>query len=165
MGGPSDRKAFKRSRVRTPPAPLTRPGSSPRRPRPARPSATAMTHPPPAARPPPPRGPRRGQSGGGARPPRRPAARSVAGRARPPRAAVPPYASMPYVTQEGAGGPPQPGFFGGLLGRARDPLFVLRDPHAPNFAMPELGLDPDVNLARLDPPRPPLDRMAGARPG
>ena len=46
---------------------------------------------------------------------------------------------MPYITEEGAGGPPQPGFFGGWLGRVRDPLFVLRDPNAPDFAMPELA--------------------------
>jgi hypothetical protein len=57
---------------------------------------------------------------------------------------------MPYITAEGAGGPPQPGFFGGLLGRTRDPLFVLRDPNAPNFAMPELSLAADVNNSRLD---------------
>jgi hypothetical protein len=56
---------------------------------------------------------------------------------------------MPFVTQEGAGGPPQPGFFGGLLGRTRDPLFVLRDPNSPTFAMPELGLGADVNGRRL----------------
>jgi hypothetical protein len=107
----------------------------------------------------------RGEIGGGARPTDQPAVGSVTGLARPPRAAVPPYVSMPYVTQEGAGGPPQPGFFGGLLGRARDPLFVLRDPNAPDFAMPELGLEPDVNLARLDARRRLLDRVAGAGPG
>src|SRR5919109_4635140 len=65
-----------------------------------------------------------------------PAVGSVLGVLRPPRRPVVPYVSMPYITQEGAGGPPQPGFFGGLLGRTRDPLFVLRDPNAPSFAMP-----------------------------
>jgi uncharacterized protein (DUF1501 family) len=64
------------------------------------------------------------------------------------------------VTQEGAGGPPQPGFFGGLLGRARDPLFVLRDPNAADFAMPELGLNPEVNQARLDARRRLLDDLS-----
>jgi hypothetical protein len=68
---------------------------------------------------------------------------------RPPRTAVVPYVSMPYITQEGAGGPPQPGFHGGLLGRTRDPLFVLRDPNQPNFAMPELGLGAGVDAGRL----------------
>ena len=69
-----------------------------------------------------------------------PAIGSVVGLCRPPRSAVVPYVSMPYVTQEGRGGPPQPGFFGGWLGRSHDPLFVLRDPSAPNFGMPELSL-------------------------
>src|SRR5438067_2424515 len=63
------------------------------------------------------------------------------------------------------GGPPQPGFFGSLLGRTRDPLFVLRDPNAANFAMPEMGLNPDVNLDHLDARRRLLDRMAGAGQG
>jgi hypothetical protein len=56
---------------------------------------------------------------------------------------------MPYITKEGAGGPPQPGFFGGLLGRTRDPLWVLKDPNAPNFDVPELTLAPDVPPPRL----------------
>ncbi len=81
------------------------------------------------------------------------------GLCRPPTRPVVPYVSMPYITQEGAGGPPQPGFFGGLLGRTRDPLFVLRNPDAPNFAMPELGLSADMNLDRLDVRRHLLDRL------
>src|SRR5205085_111185 len=93
-----------------------------------------------------------------------PAIGSVVGMLRPPPTLVPPFVSMPYITKEGAGGPPQPGFFGGLLGRARDPLFVLRDPNAANFAMPELGLDPSVNLGRLDARRRLLDRVAQAGP-
>src|SRR5439155_3479893 len=50
---------------------------------------------------------------------------SVVSLCRPPETPVVPHVSMPYVTQEGRGGPPQPGFFGGILGRPRDPLFVL----------------------------------------
>ena len=73
---------------------------------------------------------------------------------------------MPYVTKEGAGGPPQPGFFGGLLGRVHDPLFVLRDPNAAAFAMPELGLPADVNGRRLDSRKRLLDEIAeGAHGG
>jgi hypothetical protein len=102
----------------------------------------------------------RGEIGGGARPDDHPAVGAVVGLLRPPKGPVTPYASMPYVTQEGAGGPPQPGFFGGLLGRTRDPLFVLRDPNDPAFAMPELGLAPDVNVARLDARRRLLDEAA-----
>ena len=47
---------------------------------------------------------------------------------------------MPYIMAEGAGGPPQPGFFGGWLGRSHDPMFVLKDPNAADFGMPELSL-------------------------
>jgi hypothetical protein len=86
----------------------------------------------------------------GAGPDDHPAIGAVLGLQRPPRVPVVPYVSMPYITQEGAGGPPQPGFFGGWLGRTRDPLFVLRDPNAPSFAMPELSLTGEVNLERLE---------------
>jgi hypothetical protein len=90
----------------------------------------------------------------------RPAIGSVVGMLRPPKTPVVPYVSMPYVTAEGAGGPPQPGFFGGLLGRPRDPLFMLRDPNAPSFALPELSLGPDVPPDRLDARRRLLARLA-----
>jgi hypothetical protein len=56
---------------------------------------------------------------------------------------------MPYITAEGKGGPPQPGFFGGWLGRASDPLFMLRDPNASGFGLPELSPGPEVGLDRL----------------
>jgi hypothetical protein len=91
----------------------------------------------------------RGEIGGGARPTDYPAVGSVMGMYRPPQNAVVPYASLPYVTQEGAGGPPQPGFFGGWLGRNHDPLFVLDNPNAPNFALPALSPAPDVPAQRL----------------
>jgi hypothetical protein len=38
-------------------------------------------------------------------------------------------------------------------------LFVLRNPNAPNFAMPELGFGADMNPARLDARRRLLERM------
>src|SRR5262249_56233123 len=79
-----------------------------------------------------------------------PALGAVLGLCRPPQGAVVPYVSMPYITPEGLGGPPQPGFFGGWLGRTRDPLFVLRDPNAPGFGMPELLPAPDLDAPRLD---------------
>ena len=60
-----------------------------------------------------------------------------------------PYVSLPYITAEGRGGPPQPGFFGGFLGRAFDPLFVLRDPNAPDFSIPELAHQPGVDAMRM----------------
>ena len=107
----------------------------------------------------------RGEIGGGARPDDHPAVGSVLGLRRPPAAPAPAYVSMPYITKEGAGGPPQPGFFGGLLGRVRDPLFVLRDPNAPDFALPELGLPPDVNAGRLDARKRLLDEIADGEHG
>lgn len=92
----------------------------------------------------------RGELGGGAKPTDNPSIGSVLGLLRPPERPVVPYVSMPYITAEGAGGPPQPGFFGGFLGRNRDPLFVQKDPSAADFAMPEMGLPEGVGPTRLD---------------
>src|SRR5262245_3978743 len=78
-----------------------------------------------------------------------PAIGSVVGMMRPPERVVPPFVSMPYITQEGRGGPPQPGFFGGWLGRGHDPMFVLRDPNAVGFGLPELTLEQDVDARRV----------------
>lgn len=91
----------------------------------------------------------RGELGGGAKPSDHPSPGSVLSLHRPPTRTVVPHVTLPYITKEGAGGPPQPGFFGGLLGRAHDPLFVLRDPNADDFAVPELTLLADVSLERL----------------
>ena len=90
----------------------------------------------------------RGELGGGSKPTDNPAIGSVVGMLRPPRRAAVPYVSLPYWTAEGAGGPPQPGFTGGWLGRSRDPLWVLRDPNAAGFGMPELSLPTGVDRAR-----------------
>lgn len=92
----------------------------------------------------------RGEIGGGARPDDYPAIGSVVGMHRPPRNAVVPHVMLPYVTKEGAGGPPQPGFYGGWLGKPRDPLIILRDPNAADFALPELALGPDIDPIRFD---------------
>jgi hypothetical protein len=92
----------------------------------------------------------RGELGGGAKPDDYPAIGSVLAQQRPPHTNVVPYVSLPYITAEGAGGPPQPGYFGGFLGKARDPLFVLKDPNNPAFALPELSLGGDVDRARFD---------------
>jgi hypothetical protein len=94
-----------------------------------------------------------------------PAIGSVVGLLRPPARTVVGYVSMPYMTQEGAGGPPQPGFHAGTLGRTRDPLFVLRDPNAPGFALPELGPGPGVDRPRLDGRRRLLGRLAAGAGG
>src|SRR5581483_4252401 len=68
---------------------------------------------------------------------------------RPPKDPIIPFVSLPYITKEGAGGPPQPGFFGGWLGKSYDPLFVLQDPNADNFSIPELVRAQDVSIERL----------------
>lgn len=91
----------------------------------------------------------RGEKGGGAAPTDHPAIGSVFGMRRPPESAMVPYAVLPYFTKEGAGGPPQPGFTGGWLGRQQDPLFVLRDPNAADFTVPELALTGDLQGGRM----------------
>jgi hypothetical protein len=91
----------------------------------------------------------RGEQGGGARPSDNPAPGSVVSMLRPPEQTIVPFVHLPYITKEGAGGPPQPGFFGGFLGAAWDPLFVTRDPNAADFAIPELTLSGDVSESRL----------------
>lgn len=85
----------------------------------------------------------------GAAPHDYPAIGSVTGLLRPPREPIVPFVSLPYITAEGRGGPPQPGFFGGILGKSYDPLFVLNDPSAPGFSVPELVLPSDVGNERL----------------
>jgi hypothetical protein len=92
----------------------------------------------------------RGEIGGGARPDDYPAIGAVTGMYRPPEGAVVPHVMLPYITKEGAGGPPQPGFYGGWLGKPRDPLIILRDPNAADFALPELTLGPDIDPTRFD---------------
>lgn len=91
----------------------------------------------------------RGEQGGGFKPTDNPSPGSVASLLRPAAAEVAPHVTMPYKTLEGAKGPPQPGFFGGWLGRAFDPLWVLKDPNADNFSVPEFTLKQDVSARRL----------------
>ncbi len=91
----------------------------------------------------------RGENGGGTKPTDYPAIGSVFGKVYPPTKPVIPYVSMPFITKEGAGGPPQPGFFGGWLGRTHDPLFVLRDANIPGFEIEELAPPADIPSDRL----------------
>ena len=67
---------------------------------------------------------------------------------RPPETTAIPYVALPYWTAEGAGGPPQPGFTGGWLGRSHDPLWILNDPNSDSFGMPDLSLPPGVSEMR-----------------
>jgi hypothetical protein len=105
----------------------------------------------------------RGERGGGARPTDNPAIGAVVARVQPPAAPGVPYVALPYITKEGAGGPPQPGFFGGFLGRAYDPLFVLNDPNAPNFQIPGLVPSADVPAGRLAARQRLLTSVGGGR--
>jgi hypothetical protein len=75
----------------------------------------------------------------GAKPTDHPAIGSVIGRFRPPKSQVMPYVLMPYLTAEGAGGPPQPGFLGGWLGKTHDPFLMLQGGPSPEgFNLPAL---------------------------
>jgi uncharacterized protein (DUF1501 family) len=78
-----------------------------------------------------------------------PAPGAVLARVRPGHSEAVPHVALPYMTKEGAGGPPQPGFFGGWLGRQYDPLWVLKDPSAADFSVPEFALASDVSVERL----------------
>ena len=91
----------------------------------------------------------RGELGGGTKQTDHPSPGSILTLLRPPRKVVVPHVTLPYMTQEGRGGPPQPGFFGGFLGRSHDPLFVLRDPNSSEFGVPELTLRTGVSAQRL----------------
>ncbi len=74
---------------------------------------------------------------------------AVLARLRPPRENTLPHVAMPYQTREGAGGPPQPGFYGGFLGKQYDPFWVLKDPNAKDFSIRELTLLDGVTPQRL----------------
>jgi hypothetical protein len=68
---------------------------------------------------------------------------------RPTGASALPYVSLPYKTQEGAGGPLQPGFLAGFLGAEYDPFWVLDDPSSPQFHVRNLSLPEGVSPARM----------------
>ncbi|QEL20730.1 DUF1501 domain-containing protein [Limnoglobus roseus] len=86
----------------------------------------------------------------GAKPTDHPAIGSVVGHHRPPAANVVPYALLPHLTAEGAGGPPQPGFLGGWLGKTHDPFLVLKGgPDPDGFDLPALTPGAGVTAARV----------------
>jgi hypothetical protein len=74
----------------------------------------------------------------GAKPTDHPAVGAVVGRFRPPATQVMPYVLLPHLTAEGAGGPPQPGFLGGWLGKAHDPFLVLKGAGPDGFDLPAI---------------------------
>ena len=91
----------------------------------------------------------RGEQGGGTKSTDHPSLGGIMAKLRPTAPTVLPQVTLPYITKEGAGGPPQPGFFGGFLGHSYDPLFVLHDPNAADFRVPELTLQTEVTTNRL----------------
>lgn len=106
----------------------------------------------------------RGEAGGLASPTDHPHMGAVLAKLRPTAADTLSHVHLPYITQEGAGNPPQPGFFGGFLGRSYDPLFVLKDPNAADFNVPELTLQTQVSTARLDDRRQLFESLASRLP-
>jgi len=86
----------------------------------------------------------------GAKPTDHPAIGSVVGRFRPPAAGVVPYVVLPYLTAEGAGGPPQPGYLGGWLGKSHDPFLVLKGGDGPDgLNLPALTPGGDMTADRV----------------
>lgn len=91
----------------------------------------------------------RGEIGGGTRPSDYPGPGCAMTLLRPTDESILSHVTLPYITKEGATGPPQPGFFGGFIGSQFDPMFVLKDPNAADFGIPELTLPNEVNDNRL----------------
>ena len=91
----------------------------------------------------------RGEQGGGAKPSDHPSPGAVLSKLRPVRAGVLPYVTLPYKTQEGAGGPLQPGFLAGFLGAGCDPFWVLDDPNGPDFHVRNLALVDGIAADRM----------------
>ncbi len=106
----------------------------------------------------------RGEAGGLASATDHPHMGAVLAKLRPTTADALSHVHLPYITQEGAGNPPQPGFFGGFMGRSYDPLFVLKDPNAADFNVPELTLQDQVSNARLDERRRLFQRLGAQLP-
>ncbi len=73
---------------------------------------------------------------------------SVLGRYRPSSSNLP-YVLMPYLTAEGAGGPPQPGFLAGWLGKGADPLLVVPGNQPDRLVPPSLSLPSDSTSQRI----------------
>lgn len=91
----------------------------------------------------------RGEQGGGAKPEDHPNMGSVLAKLRPGEPSAFPYVALPYKTKEGAGGPLQPGFLGGIIGANHDPFWVLEDVNAPDFRVRNLTLPEEVTAARM----------------
>ena len=91
----------------------------------------------------------RGEQGGGAKPGDHPNIGSVLAKLRPAVPAAFPYVALPYKTKEGAGGPLQPGFLGGMIGANHDPFWVLDDANSAEFRVRNLSLPEGVSVPRM----------------
>jgi hypothetical protein len=91
----------------------------------------------------------RGEQGGGAKPGDHPNLGAVLAKLRRAAPATFPYVALPYKTKEGAGGPLQPGFLGGMIGAQHDPFWVLDDANEPNFRVRNLALPEEVSASRM----------------
>ena len=91
----------------------------------------------------------RGELGGGAKPEDHPNIGAVLAKLRPGVRTAFPYVALPYMTKEGAGGPLQPGFLGGIIGANHDPFWVVEDANAPGFRIRNLSLPEDVSASRM----------------
>ena len=91
----------------------------------------------------------RGEQGGGAQPDDHPNIGSVLAKLRPGTPQAFPYVALPYKTKEGAGGPLQPGFLGGIIGANHDPFWVLEDVNAPDFHVHDLTLPGEISAQRM----------------
>lgn len=91
----------------------------------------------------------RGELGGGAKPEDHPNIGAVMAKLRPGVRTAFPYVALPYKTKEGAGGPLQPGFLGGIIGANHDPFWVVEDANEPGFRIRNLSLPEDVSAERM----------------
>ncbi len=73
---------------------------------------------------------------------------SVVARFAPGRSALPRFVQLPQLASDV--GNLTPGQFAGFLGRAYDPLAVVKDPSASDFNVAELSLPADMTADRLD---------------
>jgi hypothetical protein len=75
-----------------------------------------------------------------------PAYGSVVDKLAPATAGVPTFVSYPYTIRDGS---VTPGQHASFLGKAHDPLFINKDPAAPDFRLPELSLPENLSPRRL----------------
>jgi hypothetical protein len=66
----------------------------------------------------------------------------------PGRHTVPPFVALPTMIADGPFR--TPGEFAGFLGKAYDPLWVLGDPNAADFSVPEVSLPNGIDVARVE---------------